>query len=137
MEVEKVDLDPGFLSVLLAPRPLRMSRRRPPEPRSSAVFIPPVSPGPGWMDGATGEWGFGCLGVPKAGGRLVLEVSTCNIPGSVAVWSSSGCLSRTFLTGEGVSRLEAEVPDGDGCVYIVPDMNGQRVELKNAHYLGC
>ena len=137
MEVEKVDLDPGFLSVLLAPRPLRMPGPRPPEPRSSAVFEAPVSPGPGWIDGATGEWGFGCLGVPTAGGRLVLEVSTCNIPGSVAVWSSSGFLTRTFLTRERVSRIEAEVPDGDECVYVVPDMNGHRVELKNARFLGC
>ncbi|MBN2587548.1 MAG: glycosyltransferase family 2 protein [Candidatus Fermentibacteraceae bacterium] len=132
--VDPVALSGELLSWVLAPRPLRMPRPRPPD--GSEARLPgdgQVRPGPGWRDGRTGPWGFGCLKVPSGRGRLHLRIVSCDIPGSVALWSGNRFLCRTFVGG-GAAGLTAELPEGEESAYLVPDRPEQTLELENVHY---
>ncbi len=133
--LDHVALSGELLSWVLAPRPLRMPRPRPPD--GSEARLPgggQVQPGPGWRGSRTGPWGFGCLKVPTGRGILYLSIISCDIPGSAALWSGNRCLCRTFLGSENTARLTAELPEGEESVYLVPDRPEQTLELENVHY---
>ncbi len=131
---DRVELPREVLGEVLAPRPLRMPRPRPPA-ASGGEFSPSgVKPGPGWRGKLTGPWGFGCLEVPSGRGTLAMEVRSCNISGSVGLWSRGECLGRTFTGTTVPSSLSAEVPRGWSRVYLVPDRPEQVLELEKADY---
>ncbi|MCK5117821.1 MAG: glycosyltransferase family 2 protein, partial [Candidatus Aegiribacteria sp.] len=134
MEVMHSDLPEEFLMHLLAPRPLRM-----PHPRSkylSAGYFhgSDVIAGPGWDGNRTGSCGFGCICVPEKEGTLTLEIRSCNISGSVALWSNSGYLTRVFLNTGQINEISAELTIGERELYLVPDRSEQIIELENVIY---
>ncbi|NOQ21851.1 MAG: glycosyltransferase [Candidatus Aegiribacteria sp.] len=134
MRIEHVSLPPEFLMRLLAPRPLRM-----PYPRSNDRPLESfpesnVMAGPGWQGMKTGSCGFGCLCVPDKEGILTLLIRSCNIPGSVALWSKSGSPSRVFLNAGRKREITAVVAAGVKELYLVPDRSEQIIELKNVTY---
>ena len=78
--------------------------------------------------------GFSCLRVPDKDGILTLCIRSCNIPGSVALWSNRGLLARVFLNGGWKQEITAEVDGGVTELYLVPDRTEQIIELKNVTY---
>jgi len=134
MRIAHSDIPEEYLMHLLAPRPLRM-----PHPRQHdrpLVSFPEtdVMAGPGWHGMKTGSCGFGCIEVPEKKGTLTLEFRSCNISGSVALWSNKGSPSRVFLNGGQKSRIKAVVADGVKKLYLVPDRIEQIIELENVSY---
>ena len=134
LEVMHSELPEEFLMHLLAPRPLRM-----PHPRSQnqpGGYIPgsDVSAGPGWFNLKTGSCGFGCLCMPEKEGTLILKIRSCNISGSVALWSNSGYPSRVFLSAGQRSEINYMVAAGERDLYLVPDRSEQIIELENVIY---
>lgn len=133
-EAGHVELSREALGEVLAPRPLRMPRPRPPSAEEAGFAATGVKPGPGWRGKLTGPWGFGCLEVPSGGGRLAMDVRSRNISGSVGLWSRGECLGRTFAGTPARSSLSAEVPRGRNRVYLVPDRPEQVLELEKVDH---
>lgn len=131
---DRVELPREVLGEVLAPRPLRMPRPRPPAAGGGGFSAFGVKPGPGWRGKLTGPWGFGCLEVPSRGGTLAMNVRSGNISGSVGLWSGGECLRRTFTGTSASSSLSAEVPRGVSRLYLVPDRPQQVLELEKADY---
>ncbi len=130
-----VHLQDEFLSWLLAARPLRM-----PNPRPSVVtgvddVFGAMAPGPGWNGRRTGKCGFGCMEMPAHGGRLLLKLGSCNIPGTAAIWNDDGVLGRQLLGTRGITELSADVTGRYGRIYLVPDNSEQILELERADYI--
>ena len=135
MQITHSDLPEEFLLHLLAPRPLRM-----PHPGPHATSDEPfpgsdVLKGPEWHGMRTGSCGFGCLRVPDKRGILELSIRSCNIPGSVALWSNRSSLARVFLNGRRKREITAEVDSGVNKLYLVPDRSEQIIELENVKYI--
>jgi len=128
-----VELPEGVISSVLEPRPLRMPNPRPPAPSFNEGFNGPISAGPGWDGGRTGPWGFGCIGTDKCGGTLELKVCSPVSGGTVALWSDSAVLDRTYIGAGRRAVLRGELPAGGRRAYLVPDNGGQTVELEEAH----
>lgn len=132
--MDGVKLPREVLGEVLAPRPLRMPRPRFPAAAAAEISSRGVKQGPGWRGNLTGPWGFGCLEVPSRGGRLAIDLRSCDISGSVGLWSRGGCLGRTFIGTPAPSSLSADVPQGLSRVYLVPDRPEQVLELEKADY---
>lgn len=134
MKTKHSVLPEGFLGHLLAPRPLRMPHARPHNPSSGSFPRNSVIDGPGWRGTEIDRCGFGCLCVPEAEGTLTLEIRSCNISGSVALWSDIGSPSRVFLNAGQKSELRASIADGVKKLYLVPDRIEQIIELEDVSY---
>lgn len=134
MKTARSPLSDAFLMNLLAPRPLRMPHARPHNTSSRPLFRSSVIEGPGWRGMRTDSCGFGCLEVPRNEGTLTLRIRSCNIPGSVALWSGNGPPSRVFLNGGQKREITAAVPRGVSKLYLVPDRSEQIIELANVTY---
>ncbi len=135
MGIEHVSLPEEFIMRLISPRPLRMPHPRPhdrslkPFPESNVIA------GPGWHGMRTGSCGFGCFEVPDKEGILTLVIRSCNIPGSVALWSNNRFPSRVFLNSGQKREITAVVTAGVKELYLVPDRSEQIIELENAKYI--
>jgi len=127
-------LSDEFLMNLLAPRPLRMPRARPRYASSEPLYGSNVIEGPGWRGMRTDSCGFGCMEVPRNDGTLTLQIRSCNIPGSVALWSGNCAPSRVFLNAGQKREITAVVPRGVRKLYLVPDRSEQIIELANVTY---
>ncbi len=133
--VEHVKIPEETLAWVTSPRPMRMPRPRPPVPVSLPGCTDPVLPGPGWTSsGSTGPWGFGCLKVPGEGGELKLRIRQGGSSGSLALWSNGGIVGRRFVGPGKEVTFEAEIPPGDGRLYVVPDRASQVVKLEHADF---
>lgn len=119
---------------LLAPRPLRMPHPRTHSTSPGSDFKSSVITGPGWQDTKIQGCGFGTLCVPEKAGTLTMEIRSCNISGSVALWSDIGIISRVFLNRGEDSVMKASVSEGVGKLYLVPDRIEQIIEMENVTY---
>ncbi len=129
-----IPLSGEFLMHLLAPRPLRMPYKRPSDPSGAGFPGSIVTAGPGWQGMKLDSCGFGCLSVPRGEGILTLRIRSCNIPGSVALWSADGSLSRIFLNTGEIRELKTEITEETTDLYLVPDRMRQKIELENVKY---
>ncbi len=127
-------LSNAFLMNLLAPRPLRMPHARPYNTSPGSFPGRSVIAGPGWQGTKIDSCGFGCLEVPGNEGTLTLQIRSCNIPGSVALWSRNGTPSRIFLNAGQKHEITASVAHGVRKLYLVPDRSEQIIELVNVTY---
>jgi GT2 family glycosyltransferase len=134
MRITYTDLPEEFLMHLLAPRPLRMPYPRLPEQSPIPFAGSDVIAGPGWDGKRTGRCGFGCFNVPQKEGTLTLVIRSCNIPGSVALWSIEGSPSRVFLNTGQKCKIATTVAAGVNNLYLVPDRSEQIIELEDVTY---
>ncbi len=134
MKIEPSDLPEEFLMHLLAPRPLRMPYPRPHNLSPVHFHGSDVIAGPGFNEMKTGSCGFGCICLPRKEGTLTLEIRSCNISGSVALWSNSGYLTRVFLNAGQISEINAKLTAGERKLYLVPDRSEQIIELDNVTF---
>ncbi len=135
MKISHSDLPEEFLLHLLAPRPLRMPHPRPDNMSGEPFPMSDVTTGPGWRGRNVDSCGFGCLKVPGTEGILTLGIRSCNIPGSVALWSNEGYLARVFLNAQRKQEIITKVDGGVTGLYLVPDRIEQIVELENVRYI--
>ena len=134
MKVTHSALPEEFLMDLLAPRPLRMPYPRQNDRPLALNLEGNVKKGAGWDGNKTGSCGFACLSVPRQEGTLTLAIRSCNIPGSVGLWSNTASPSRVFLNGGQNREITAAVPGGVEKLYLVPDRSEQIIELENVTY---
>lgn len=134
INIASTDLPEEYLMHLLAPRPLRMPYPRPQNLSDGYFHGSDVTPGPGWDGKRTGGCGFGCLCVPEREGTLTMRIRSCNIPGSVALWSNTGSPSRVFLNTGEKREINAVVSRDVKKIYLVPDRSEQIIELENVTY---
>ncbi len=134
METASSALPDEILMNLLAPRPLRMPHARPHNTSIGPFSRSNVIEGPGWRGTRTDSCGFGCMEVPRNEGTLTLQIRSCNIPGSVALWSGNGAGSRVFLNAGQKREMTVAVPHGVRKLYLVPDRSEQIIELANVTY---
>ena len=134
MEVMHSDLPEEILMHLLAPRPLRMPNPRPHNLSPVHFHGSDVIAGPGFYDMKTGSCGFGCICLPRKEGTLTLKIRSCNISGSVALWSNSGYLTRVFLNAGQISEINAKLTAGERKLYLVPDRSEQIIELEDVTF---
>lgn len=134
IRIEHVPLPRKFLMWLLTPRPLRMPYPRSTEQTGETFPGSDVTAGPGWRGMKIDSCGFGCIEVPDQQGILTFSVRSCNIPGSIAIWSEEGSPSRFFLNSERSREISVKAANGVKIFYLVPDRNEQIVELENVKY---
>lgn len=132
--IEHVSLPEEFLMRLLAPRPLRMPYPRPHDRSMKPFTDRNVMAGPGWHGMKIDSCGFGCLEVPDKEGILTMVIRSCNISGSVALWSKKGSPSRVFLNAGQKREVTAVAAGGVRELYLVPDRSEQIIELENVKY---